>query len=118
MTRPIRVLVVDDSALMRKLIPRMLQRDSALQVVGTAMDGAFAVGKIAELKPDVITLDLEMPRMNGIAALKEITRAHRLPVIVVSAHSTQGASATFKALSLGAFDFVTKPHGGTSDHIA
>lgn len=117
MNHPIRVLVVDDSALMRKLIPQMLKRDPALQVVGTAMDGAFAVSKIAELKPDVVTLDLEMPRMDGIAALKEITRNHGLPVIVVSAHSKEGASATFKALSFGAFDFVTKPEGGTASHI-
>ena len=117
MSSPIRVLVVDDSALMRKLIPQMLQRDPSLQVVGTAMDGEFAVSKIAELKPDVVTLDLEMPRMDGMTTLKQIMRAHRMPVIVVSAHSTQGASATFKALSLGAFDFVTKPNGGTSAHI-
>ena len=112
----IKVLVVDDSALMRKLIPRILERDD-IQVVGTAMDGEFALKKIEELRPDVITLDLEMPRMDGMATLREIVRRHTLPVIVVSAHSTAGAMATFKALNLGAFDFVAKPRDALSEHI-
>src|SRR6185369_268935 len=102
-TDSIRVLVVDDSALMRKMIPQMLERDGGIRVVGTAMDGACALQKAAELKPDVITLDLEMPRMNGIDALRQITRKLNLPVIVVSAHSTEGANTTFKALAMGAF---------------
>src|SRR6266571_5605207 len=106
---PVRVLVVDDSALMRKLIPQILQTDDSIQVVGTAMDGNFGLKKIEELKPQVITLDLEMPGMGGLDMLKEIMRRHRLPVIVVSSHSTKGASITLKALSLGAFDFVAKP---------
>ncbi len=109
MRQPVRVLVVDDSALMRKLIPQIIERDSSIQVVGTAMDGTFALRKIEELKPNVITLDLEMPRMDGMATLKEITKRYRIPVIVVSSHTTQGASTTFKALSHGAFDFVAKP---------
>jgi two-component system chemotaxis response regulator CheB len=107
---PVRVLVVDDSALMRKLIPQILQSDPAIQVVGTAMDGNFGLKKIEELKPQVVTLDLEMPGMGGLDMLKEIMRRHRLPVIVVSSHSTDGASVTLKALSLGAFDFVAKPN--------
>ncbi|MGE5113650.1 MAG: protein-glutamate methylesterase/protein-glutamine glutaminase [Acidobacteriaceae bacterium] len=106
----VRVLVVDDSALMRKLIPQIIERDSSIHVVGTAMDGEFALKKIEELRPHVITLDLEMPRMDGMETLRAIMRQSRLPVIVVSAHTTQGASATFKALALGAFDFVAKPH--------
>ncbi len=106
---PVRVLVVDDSALMRKLIPQILQTDSSIEVVGTAMDGNFGLKKIEELKPQVVTLDLEMPGMGGLDMLKEIMRRHRLPVIVVSSHSTQGASVTLQALSLGAFDFVAKP---------
>ncbi len=121
MTAPVRVLVVDDSALMRKLIPQMLERDSSIEVVGTAMDGEFGLKKIEELRPHVITLDLEMPRMDGMEMLREITRKHRLPVIVVSAHSTQGANSTFKALALGAFDFVAKPKDATGarmDEIA
>ena len=97
---PVRVLVVDDSALMRKLIPQILQTDSSIEVVGTAMDGNFGLRKIEDLKPQVITLDLEMPGMGGIDMLKEIMRRHRLPVIVVSSHSTEGASITLQALSL------------------
>ncbi len=109
MNSPVRVLVVDDSALMRKLIPQILATDSSIQVVGTAMDGNFGLKKIEELKPQVVTLDLEMPGMGGLDMLKEIMRRHRLPVIVVSSHSTQGASVTLKALAMGAFDFVAKP---------
>jgi two-component system chemotaxis response regulator CheB len=109
MTQPLRVLVVDDSALMRKLIPKILERDDSIEVVGTAMDGNFGLKKIEELAPQVITLDLEMPGLNGIDTLKEIMRRWKLPVIVVSSHSTAGASITLKALGLGAFDFVAKP---------
>lgn len=112
--QPVRVLVVDDSALMRKLIPQMIETDGSIHVVGTAMDGNFGLKKIAELKPQVVTLDLEMPGMDGIEMLKEVMRRHRLPVIVVSSHSTKGASVTLKALSLGAFDFVAKPADVTS----
>jgi two-component system chemotaxis response regulator CheB len=94
---------------MRKLIPQILATDDSIQVVGTAMDGNFGLKKIAELKPQVVTLDLEMPGMGGLDMLKEIMRSHRMPVIVVSSHSTEGASVTLKALSMGAFDFVAKP---------
>ena len=107
--QPIRVLVVDDSALMRKLIPQILEADNSIHVVGTAMDGNFGLKKIEDLKPQVITLDLEMPGMGGLDMLKEIMRRHRIPVIVVSSHTTEGASMTLRALSLGAFDFVPKP---------
>jgi two-component system chemotaxis response regulator CheB len=109
MNSPVRVLVVDDSALMRKLIPQILASDSSIQVVGTAMDGNFGLKKMEDLKPQVVTLDLEMPGMGGLDMLKEIMRRHRVPVIVVSSHSTEGASVTLKALSMGAFDFVAKP---------
>jgi two-component system, chemotaxis family, protein-glutamate methylesterase/glutaminase len=109
MSDPVRVLVVDDSALMRKLIPEILATDKSIQVVGTAMDGNFGLKKIEDLKPQVVTLDLEMPGMSGIDMLKQIMRRHQIPVIVVSSHSTQGASVTLKALSMGAFDFVAKP---------
>jgi two-component system, chemotaxis family, protein-glutamate methylesterase/glutaminase len=112
--KKVRVLVVDDSALMRKLIPQMLEASPSIEVVGTAMDGSFCLKKIEELHPDVITLDLQMPGMNGIDTLKEIMRRNPLPVIVVSSHSTDGASVTFKALGLGAFDFVTKPQDATT----
>jgi two-component system chemotaxis response regulator CheB len=109
MKKPVRVLVVDDSALMRKLIPKILEQDATIEVVGTAMDGNFGLKKIEDLQPQVVTLDLEMPGLNGIDTLKEIMRRWRIPVIVVSSHSTAGAAITLKALSLGAFDFVAKP---------
>jgi two-component system chemotaxis response regulator CheB len=114
MNHPVRVLVVDDSALMRKLIPQILQADGGIQVVGTAIDGNFALRKIEELKPQVVTLDLEMPGMGGMEALREITLRYRVPVIVVSSHTTHGASATFKALAVGAFDFVAKPNDASA----
>ena len=112
--KPVRVLVVDDSALMRKLIPQILATDNSIEVVGTAIDGNFGLKKIEELKPQVVTLDLEMPGLGGLDTLKEIVRRHRVPVIVVSSHSTSGASVTLKALSLGAFDFVAKPNDVSS----
>jgi len=112
-----RVLVVDDSALMRKLLPQILQRDNTIEVVGTAMDGTFVLKKIEELRPHVITLDLEMPRMDGTETLRQIMRKYRLPVIIVSSHSTAGATATFKALSLGAFDFVAKPRDSALERM-
>jgi two-component system, chemotaxis family, protein-glutamate methylesterase/glutaminase len=109
MSQKVHVLVVDDSALMRKLIPQALADDPNIEIVGTAMDGLIGLRKIEELHPHVVTLDLEMPRMDGIEMLRKITGKHRVPVIVVSAHTEEGASLTLKALSLGAFDFVTKP---------
>jgi two-component system chemotaxis response regulator CheB len=112
--KKVRVLVVDDSAVMRKMIPDMLEADPSIEVVGTAMDGTFCLKKIEELKPNVVTLDLQMPGMNGIDTLKEIMRWHPVPVIVVSSHSTEGASITLKALGLGAVDFVTKPQDASA----
>jgi len=117
MSERIRVLVVDDSALMRKLIPAILERDASIEVVGTAMDGAFALKKIDELHPDVITLDLEMPRMDGMETLRLIMRRAPVPVIVFSTHSKEGAYATFKALALGAIDFVAKPKNALAGHL-
>ena len=117
MKERVRVLVVDDSALMRKLIPLILERDPDIEVVGTAMDGAFALKKIAELQPDVVTLDLEMPRMDGIETLRTIMRNAPLPVIVFSTHSREGAYSTFKALALGAIDFVAKPRDAAAGNL-
>src|SRR6266478_460666 len=117
MSERIRVLVVDDSALMRKLIPAILARDSSIEVVGTAMDGAFALKKIEELKPDVVTLDLEMPRMDGIETLRLIMRRAPLPVILFSTHSKEGGYATLKALALGAVDFLAKPKDAAAGHL-
>jgi len=117
MSGRVRVLVVDDSALMRKLIPIMLERDPEIEVIGTAMDGAFALRKIAEYEPDVITLDLEMPRMDGLETLRTIMRSAPLPVIVFSTHSKEGAYSTFKALALGAIDFVAKPKDAAAGNL-
>jgi two-component system, chemotaxis family, protein-glutamate methylesterase/glutaminase len=117
MSGRIRVLVVDDSALMRKLIPAILARDSSIEVVGTAMDGAFALKKIEELHPDVVTLDLEMPRMDGMETLRLIMRRAPLPVILFSTHSKEGGYSTFKALALGAVDFVAKPKDAAVGHL-
>jgi two-component system chemotaxis response regulator CheB len=113
----IRVLVVDDSALMRKLIPQVLHRDPTIEVVGTAMDGEMGLKKIGELHPHVVTLDLDMPRMDGIEMLRQITRKHHVPVIVFSAQTDRSASLTLKALALGAFDFVSKPQDAPSGRI-
>ena len=121
MSERIRVLVVDDSALMRKLIPAILAREASIEVVGTAMDGAFALKKIEELKPDVVTLDLEMPRMDGMETLRLIMQRAPLPVILFSTHSKEGGYATFKALAIGAVDFLAKPKdaaAGRLDEIA
>ena len=117
MSERIKVLVVDDSALMRKLIPAILARDAAIEVVGTAMDGAFALKKIQELRPDVVTLDLEMPRMDGMETLRLIMKSAPVPVILFSTHSKEGAYSTFKALALGAVDFVAKPQDAAVGHL-
>ena len=117
MSRKIRVLVVDDSALMRKLIPQTLLRDASIEVVGTAMDGLIGLKRIEDLHPDVVTLDLEMPRMDGMEMLRRITRKHRIPVIVFSARSEEGADCTLRALSSGAFDFLTKPQEAASGNL-
>ncbi|HXN72606.1 MAG TPA: chemotaxis response regulator protein-glutamate methylesterase [Candidatus Acidoferrales bacterium] len=117
MNAKIRVLVVDDSALMRKLIPQVLHRDPSIEVVGTAMDGEMGLKKIGELRPHVVTLDLDMPRMDGIEMLRQITRKHHVPVIVFSAQTDRSATLTLKALALGAFDFVTKPQDAPSGRI-
>ncbi|HYL64405.1 MAG TPA: chemotaxis response regulator protein-glutamate methylesterase [Candidatus Methylomirabilis sp.] len=117
MSERIKVLVVDDSALMRKLIPAILARDPSIEVVGTAMDGAFALKKIEELHPDVVTLDLEMPRMDGMETLRLIMRRAPMPVVLCSTHSKEGAYATLKALALGAIDFVAKPQDAAAGHL-
>lgn len=115
--RRIRVMVVDDSALMRKLITEMLEKDSEIEVVGTAMDGLFALKKIPLAKPDVITLDVDMPRMDGLTALRYIVNDYNVPVVLVSSLTTQGGALTLEGLALGAVDFVTKPNDAVSMHI-
>ena len=107
--KKIRVLVVDDSALMRKLISKLLEGDPEIEVIATAIDGSFALTKVAQLKPDVVTLDVDMPRMDGLTALSELVSKHRTPVIMLSSLTTRGAALTMQALEKGAVDFVCKP---------
>ena len=105
----IKVLVVDDSALIREVLARMLTRDGDIQVVGTAIDPIDAREKIKTLNPDVVTLDIEMPNMNGLAFLEKLMRLRPTPVVMVSTLTKKGASETLLALELGAVDFVAKP---------
>jgi len=106
---PVRVLVADDSAFMRTALRRMLESDPQIKVVAMAQDGHNAVELCAEHDPDVVTLDLEMPRLNGLQALQKIMLDRPRPVIMVSSLTTEGAEATLEAFSLGAFDCIPKP---------
>jgi two-component system, chemotaxis family, protein-glutamate methylesterase/glutaminase len=106
---PTRVLVVDDSALMRKLLTELLGRDRDLEVVGAAADPYAARAMIKATNPDVLTLDVEMPRMDGLTFLRNLMRLRPMPVVMVSSLTERGADATLIALSLGAIDFVAKP---------
>src|SRR6204780_5883608 len=107
--RRIRVLIIDDSALVRALLTRILAADEALQVVGTAPDAFVARDKIKALNPDVLTLDVEMPRMDGLQFLRNLMRLGPMPVVMCSSLTERGADITLAALELGAIDFVTKP---------
>ncbi|MGM0844617.1 MAG: protein-glutamate methylesterase/protein-glutamine glutaminase [Bacillota bacterium] len=109
-----KVLVVDDSAFMRKLISDFLSSSPELEVVGTAKNGKDALSKITKLNPDVITMDVEMPEMNGIEALKTIMESRPIPVIMLSSTTKEGAENTFTAMNLGAIDFIAKPSGAIS----
>ncbi|MCX7828436.1 MAG: chemotaxis response regulator protein-glutamate methylesterase [Thermanaerothrix sp.] len=114
MTRKVRVMVVDDSAFMRKVIGDMLASDNRFDVVARVRDGEEALQKLSEADPDVITMDVEMPRKNGLEALREIMERRPTPVVMVSSLTKEGAEVTLQALSLGAVDFVTKPSGTIS----
>ncbi|NHA15663.1 chemotaxis response regulator protein-glutamate methylesterase [Thioalkalivibrio sp. XN279] len=115
--KPIKVLVVDDSALVRKILTLMLQHDPAIEVVGAAPDPYIAREKIKELEPDVITLDVEMPRMDGLTFLRNLMRLRPMPVIMVSSLTERGADVTLEALSLGVVDFITKPKGDLGNQL-
>lgn len=105
----IRVLTVDDSALMRQLLATLLSKDSEIEVVGSAPDPYIAREKIKALNPDVITLDVEMPKMDGLTFLEKLMRGHPMPVVMVSSLTEAGCQTTLRALELGAVDFITKP---------
>ena len=109
----IRVLVVDDSRVLTKIVSRILERDPAIQVAGTAENGREAIEKVESLKPDVVTLDIEMPVMNGIEALKHIMANNPVPVIMLSTLTRDHADITMDALAIGACDFVTKDFSNT-----
>lgn len=109
MTRPIRVLVVDDSALIREMLAKMLSAFDDIEVVGKAVDPTQARRMIKELSPDVLTLDVEMPNMDGVTFLSHLMRLRPMPVVMVSSLTTTGADVTLQALELGAVDFVAKP---------
>lgn len=110
----IRVLVTDDSAFMRQVVTRALEGDSRFEVVGTAASGAEAVEQSKKLRPDVVTMDFNMPGMNGAQATRAILAERAVPVVMLSAHTAQGAKETLQALEAGAVDFVTKPSGEVS----
>jgi two-component system chemotaxis response regulator CheB len=116
--REIKVLIIDDSALMRQVLTSVLQQDPDIHVVGTAPNPLIARDKIKSLKPDVLTLDVEMPGMDGITFLEKLMRLHPLPVVMVSSHTEKGAAATLRALELGAVDFVAKPRGGVREGMS
>jgi two-component system chemotaxis response regulator CheB len=114
----IRALVVDDSAFMRKIIGDILNSDPEIQVVGYARDGEDAIEKVESLRPDVVTLDVEMPRLNGLGALSRIMQRTPTPVVMLSAYTDRGRRETIVALENGAVDFITKPSGEISIQLA
>ncbi|GAA0461389.1 chemotaxis response regulator protein-glutamate methylesterase [Alkalibacillus silvisoli] len=109
-----KVIIIDDSAFMRKVISDIINQDPHLEVVATARNGQDGLKKVQEYKPDVITLDIEMPVMDGLKALKEIMAEHPTPVIMLSSLTYEGAEATIEALELGAVDFINKTSGSIS----
>lgn len=117
-TNPIRVLVVDDSALVRSLLTGMINAQKDMVCVGAAHDPLIAREMIRVLNPDVLTLDIEMPRMDGLAFLERLMRLRPTPVIMISTLTERGADVTLKALELGAVDFVSKPRLGIADGLA
>lgn len=113
----IKVLVVDDSALVRDLLTGVLESDPGIEVVGTAMDPLIARQKIKSLNPDVLTLDIEMPRMDGLTFLLNLMRLRPMPVVMISTLTEKGADVTLRALEIGAIDFVAKPRSDLAEGI-
>lgn len=117
-SRPIRVLIVDDSALMRQAVRRILSADPEIEVVDVARDGLEALAKVERLQPDVMTMDVEMPHLDGLSALRLLMERYPRPVVMLSSVTAAGAEATVKALALGAVDFMQKPGGHTPGGFA
>ena len=112
---PVRTLIVDDAPLMRKAIQQILNKHHEIEVVGTAANGRECLDKIQDLKPDVVTLDIDMPVMNGITAVKNIMVRHQIPIVIISSLVQDGYFA-FEALRLGVMDFVPKPSRTSGDN--
>ncbi|HNX96879.1 MAG TPA: response regulator, partial [Candidatus Aminicenantes bacterium] len=113
----IRVLVVDDSAVVRQVLTKILQSDPDIQVIASAPDPFIAAERIAHEVPDVITLDVEMPRMDGITFLQKIMSQHPIPVVICSSLAQDGSDTTLKALEYGAVEIITKPQLGTREFL-
>lgn len=118
MPKPIKVLVVDDSAIIRNYLTTELSKDPEIEVVGSAADPYIARDKIVKLKPDVLTLDIEMPRMDGLTFLKKLMKFYPLPVIMVSAYTEEGCETTLNALEIGAVDVMLKPRMDLQNRLA
>jgi two-component system chemotaxis response regulator CheB len=116
--KPIKVLIIDDSALTRSILQRIINSDAELEVVGTAIDPIIAAKKIQMIRPDVITLDLEMPRMDGLTFLKKLNATSPTPVIVISGNSPRASRAAIDALDLGAIDIIEKPDLSTPEKLS
>jgi two-component system chemotaxis response regulator CheB len=116
--KPIKVLIIDDSALTRSILQRIVNSDAELEVVGTAIDPIIAAKKIQIIKPDVITLDLEMPRMDGLTFLKKLNATSPTPVIIISGNSPKASRAAIDALDLGAIDIIEKPDISTPEKLS
>lgn len=114
----VRVLVVDDSAFMRKIVSKILEKDPSIEVIATAKNGIEAIEKTLTMQPDVVIMDIQMPKMDGLTALKEIMRRRPTPIIMFSAFAKRDVEITLKALEYGAIDLVTKPYGPISLDIS
>ncbi|PIP13152.1 MAG: chemotaxis response regulator protein-glutamate methylesterase [bacterium (Candidatus Stahlbacteria) CG23_combo_of_CG06-09_8_20_14_all_34_7] len=112
-----KVLIVDDSILMRQIIKGMVNSDKSFIIVGEAADGAEAIEKFKILDPDIVTLDIEMPKINGLISLQQMLRIKTVPIIIISAYSATGSKIALKALEFGAFDIIEKPSGSISIDI-
>ena len=115
--KAIKVLIIDDSALIRELLKQIFSKDKSIEVVGVAQDPYFAVDKIKKFKPDVITLDVQMPRMDGLTFLRKLMKSHPMPVVMISSLTERNCDITIRALELGAVDLITKPKKMISDSM-